>query len=147
MRVMPAIDLREGACVQLVGGRYEDERVRIADPLEAARRWRAAAFAELHVVDLDGRRRPRLEHRAVRASSPSPGSRSRPAAACATTPPCARCSTPARRGSSWDARPRGSGHGSPASPDVSGRVVVAADVRAAVVTYGWARTAAPTSVR
>jgi hypothetical protein len=53
MRVMPAIDLREGACVQLVGGRYEDERVRIADPLAAARRWRDAGLAELHVVDLD----------------------------------------------------------------------------------------------
>ncbi|MEO8798966.1 MAG: 1-(5-phosphoribosyl)-5-((5-phosphoribosylamino)methylideneamino)imidazole-4-carboxamide isomerase, partial [Polyangiaceae bacterium] len=28
MKVLPAIDLREGACVQLVGGSYDDERVR-----------------------------------------------------------------------------------------------------------------------
>ena len=27
MLVIPAIDLREGACVQLVGGSYDDERV------------------------------------------------------------------------------------------------------------------------
>ena len=53
MRVIPAVDLREGACVQLVGGRYEDERVRLADPLAAARSWRDAGFRELHVVDLD----------------------------------------------------------------------------------------------
>jgi phosphoribosylformimino-5-aminoimidazole carboxamide ribotide isomerase len=53
MLAIPAVDLREGACVQLVGGAYEEERVRIADPLAAARRWRAAGFRTLHVVDLD----------------------------------------------------------------------------------------------
>ena len=40
MRAIPAIDLREGACVQLVGGSYEAERVRVNDPLDALRRWR-----------------------------------------------------------------------------------------------------------
>jgi phosphoribosylformimino-5-aminoimidazole carboxamide ribotide isomerase len=53
MRVIPAIDLREGACVQLVGGAYDAERVRLPDPLEVARRWRDAGFGELHIVDLD----------------------------------------------------------------------------------------------
>jgi phosphoribosylformimino-5-aminoimidazole carboxamide ribotide isomerase len=53
MRVIPAIDLREGACVQLVGGDYADERVRLADPLAVARRWADAGFDLLHVVDLD----------------------------------------------------------------------------------------------
>ena len=53
MIVIPAIDLREGACVQLVGGRYDEERVRIADPLEVARSWARAGFRRLHVVDLD----------------------------------------------------------------------------------------------
>ena len=32
MIAIPAVDLREGACVQLVGGSYADERVRLADP-------------------------------------------------------------------------------------------------------------------
>jgi phosphoribosylformimino-5-aminoimidazole carboxamide ribotide isomerase len=50
---IPAVDLREGACVQLVGGRYEDERIRIEDPLEVARGWARAGFRRLHVVDLD----------------------------------------------------------------------------------------------
>lgn len=53
MIVIPAIDLREGACVQLVGGRYDDERVRLEDPLAVARDWAARGFRRLHVVDLD----------------------------------------------------------------------------------------------
>ena len=53
MQVIPAIDLRDGACVQLVGGSYENERVRIADPLGVAASWAGAGFKRLHVVDLD----------------------------------------------------------------------------------------------
>lgn len=53
MIAIPAIDLREGACVQLVGGSYDDERVRVKDPLEALKRWRAHGFKTFHVVDLD----------------------------------------------------------------------------------------------
>ncbi len=53
MQVIPAIDLRDGACVQLVGGSYAAERVRIADPLGVAARWSDAGFKRLHVVDLD----------------------------------------------------------------------------------------------
>jgi phosphoribosylformimino-5-aminoimidazole carboxamide ribotide isomerase len=51
--LIPAVDLREGACVQLVGGSYDDERVRLDDPLEVARGWARAGFRRLHVVDLD----------------------------------------------------------------------------------------------
>ncbi|WNG16392.1 HisA/HisF-related TIM barrel protein [Cystobacter fuscus] len=53
MIAVPAIDLREGACVQLVGGSYADERVRVKDPLEALKRWRSHGFKTFHVVDLD----------------------------------------------------------------------------------------------
>lgn len=53
MIAIPAIDLREGACVQLVGGSYEDERVRVKEPLEALVRWRSHGFRTFHVVDLD----------------------------------------------------------------------------------------------
>ena len=53
MRVLPAIDLREGACVQLVGGRFEDERVRLPDPVSVSRRWADRGLREQHVVDLD----------------------------------------------------------------------------------------------
>lgn len=50
---MPAIDLRDGACVQLVGGSFADERVRIPEPRGVAERWRDLGFRRLHVVDLD----------------------------------------------------------------------------------------------
>lgn len=53
MIAIPAIDLRDGCCVQLVGGSFADERIRIADPVAAARRWIDAGFTRLHVVDLD----------------------------------------------------------------------------------------------
>jgi phosphoribosylformimino-5-aminoimidazole carboxamide ribotide isomerase len=53
MLVIPALDLRDGACVQLVGGDFANERVRLADPIAAAQRWVDAGFPRLHVVDLD----------------------------------------------------------------------------------------------
>ena len=53
MQVIPAIDLRDGACVQLVGGSYAEERVRIADPVEVARQWTRLGFSRIHLVDLD----------------------------------------------------------------------------------------------
>ena len=53
MIAIPAVDLRDGACVQLVGGQYARERVRLPDPLSVARGWMRDGFRELHVVDLD----------------------------------------------------------------------------------------------
>jgi phosphoribosylformimino-5-aminoimidazole carboxamide ribotide isomerase len=53
MLAIPAIDLRDGACVQLVGGDYSKEALRLDDPLEVAYKWVAAGFTRLHVVDLD----------------------------------------------------------------------------------------------
>ena len=53
MIAIPAVDLREGACVQLVGGDYADERVRLADPVGVARDWTRYGFHRLHIVDLD----------------------------------------------------------------------------------------------
>ncbi len=53
MKAIPAVDLREGACVQLVGGEYDAERIRLEDPVEVARSWARHGFPRLHVVDLD----------------------------------------------------------------------------------------------
>lgn len=53
MIVVPAVDLRDGACVQLVGGAYEQERIRLGDPVAVARDWATRGFQRLHVVDLD----------------------------------------------------------------------------------------------
>jgi len=53
MIAIPAVDLRGGRCVQLVGGRPEDERISLPDPAEVARGWWALGFGALHIVDLD----------------------------------------------------------------------------------------------
>lgn len=53
MIAIPAIDLRAGACVQLVGGSYAMERVRLPHPLAVAQAFVRDGFRRLHVVDLD----------------------------------------------------------------------------------------------
>lgn len=53
MIAIPAVDLRDGACVQLVGGSYQNERVRLDDPREVLRSWEHYGFNRLHIVDLD----------------------------------------------------------------------------------------------
>ena len=53
MIAIPALDLRSGACVQLVPGSYDEELIRIPDPVGVALAWRQYGFRHLHVVDLD----------------------------------------------------------------------------------------------
>lgn len=53
MIAIPAVDLRDGACVQLVGGSFQEERIRLDNPLDVAASWARHGFSWLHVVDLD----------------------------------------------------------------------------------------------
>src|SRR5438477_5721334 len=53
MIVIPAVDLREGHCVQLVGGSYDGEVIPLDNPAEVAASWERAGFSKLHIVDLD----------------------------------------------------------------------------------------------
>jgi len=53
MIVIPAVDLREGACVQLESGEYDRERIRLPDPVGVARGWAQLGFNRIHLVDLD----------------------------------------------------------------------------------------------
>ncbi len=53
MIVFPAVDIKGGRCVQLVGGRAEDEKISLANPPDVALRWWEMGFTSLHVVDLD----------------------------------------------------------------------------------------------
>ena len=66
MIAVPAVDLRSGACVQLVGGEYDAERVRLEDPVGVARSWAEQGFHQLHVVDLDAATGRGTNARAVR---------------------------------------------------------------------------------
>lgn len=74
MIATPAVDLRGGRCVQLVGGRPEAERVSLPDPVAVARNWWERGFAAVHIVDLDaalgdGHNRSVIE--AVAAATPA----------------------------------------------------------------------------
>ena len=51
---IPAIDLKDGACVRLVRGEMASATVFNDDPAAQARHFAEAGFAWLHVVDLDG---------------------------------------------------------------------------------------------
>ena len=53
MIAWPAVDLKGGRAVQLVGGRPETERVSLPDPVAVARHWVELGFRALHVIDLD----------------------------------------------------------------------------------------------
>ena len=54
MRVIPAIDLKNGKCVRLVQGDPDRETVYCDDPLAQARVFEDAGAKLIHVVDLDG---------------------------------------------------------------------------------------------
>lgn len=54
MLILPAIDLKNGACVRLRQGRMEDVTEYSAEPAEVARRFVADGARMLHLVDLDG---------------------------------------------------------------------------------------------
>ncbi|WP_420457034.1 1-(5-phosphoribosyl)-5-[(5-phosphoribosylamino)methylideneamino]imidazole-4-carboxamide isomerase [Rubrivirga sp.] len=56
MLVIPAIDLRDGRCVRLRQGRYEDETIYFEDPVRMAKLWRVMNAKVLHLVDLDAAR-------------------------------------------------------------------------------------------
>ena len=53
MKVIPAIDVKDGKCVQLVGGKPGTEKVEIKDVLGVARRWESDGAEMIHMIDLD----------------------------------------------------------------------------------------------
>jgi phosphoribosylformimino-5-aminoimidazole carboxamide ribotide isomerase len=54
MELLPAIDLRDGRCVRLLKGDFEQETRYSVDPVELAQHYRELGARSLHVVDLDG---------------------------------------------------------------------------------------------
>jgi phosphoribosylformimino-5-aminoimidazole carboxamide ribotide isomerase len=51
--VIPAVDVKDGEAVQLIGGKRGTGK-RYGDPVEAATRWVATGAHTLHLIDLDG---------------------------------------------------------------------------------------------
>ena len=54
MLIIPAIDLKDGACVRLKQGEMNDATIFSDKPEEMAARWRDAGAERLHLVDLNG---------------------------------------------------------------------------------------------
>jgi phosphoribosylformimino-5-aminoimidazole carboxamide ribotide isomerase len=142
MIAIPAIDLRDGACVQLVGGEYTAERIRLPDPIAVALDWESKGFRSLHIVDLDaatGRgdnRRviERLLDRTELDVQVGGGVRDRDTIAALLDAGAARVvvGTRALEDERWL---------SEIADDFPGQVVVAADVRERrIVTRGWTKT-------
>jgi phosphoribosylformimino-5-aminoimidazole carboxamide ribotide isomerase len=57
MKLIPAIDLRDGRCVRLLYGDFAQETRYAVDPVELAVQYRDLGARWLHVVDLDGAKR------------------------------------------------------------------------------------------
>lgn len=56
MVIYPAVDIKDGKCVRLVQGRFDDVTVYSDNPIEIALKWEREGATYLHVVDLDGAR-------------------------------------------------------------------------------------------
>lgn len=134
-----AIDVRGGRVVQLVGGRPDDERINLPDPVGMAAAWAGAGFKWLHVVDLDaalgsGSNRAVIERIVAEAAVPvqvGGGIRDDESARALIAAGAARIVTGTRaiEDEAWLSELAGR---------YPGRVVVAADVRGErVVVRGW----------
>lgn len=54
MLIMPAVDIKNGKCVQLVQGEPGTEQVIIENPEKVAKSWEDKGAEVIHVIDLDG---------------------------------------------------------------------------------------------
>lgn len=56
MRIYPAIDIKNGKCVRLRQGNFNDMTVYNDNPVEVAKEWIKNGASYIHLVDLDGAR-------------------------------------------------------------------------------------------
>lgn len=68
MKLYPAIDIKDGQCVRLRQGVYDDKTVYADKPCEVAKEFEEAGARFIHLVDLDGAREGRsVNDEAVKA--------------------------------------------------------------------------------
>ena len=65
MTVIPAVDIKNGKCVQLVQGKPGTEQISIDNPVEVALDWQEKGAKILHLIDLDGAFGDKLRNRNV----------------------------------------------------------------------------------
>ena len=54
MKILPAIDLKNGKCVRLTKGDFKSEKIYNENPINQAEVFSNAGFKYLHIIDLDG---------------------------------------------------------------------------------------------
>ena len=54
MKILPAIDIKDGKCVRLVKGDFDNKTEYEISPVEQASKYKDYGFKNLHIVDLDG---------------------------------------------------------------------------------------------
>jgi phosphoribosylformimino-5-aminoimidazole carboxamide ribotide isomerase len=54
MKILPAIDLKNGKCVRLTRGDFKSEKIYNENPIDQAEIFSGAGFKYLHIIDLDG---------------------------------------------------------------------------------------------
>ena len=54
MKILPAIDIKDGKCVRLVKGDFDNKTEYEISPVEQASKYKDHGFRNLHIVDLDG---------------------------------------------------------------------------------------------
>ena len=62
MKILPAIDLKDGKCVRLSMGDYSQVKNYDFNPLELAMNWADNGVKNLHIVDLDGAKDGKLSN-------------------------------------------------------------------------------------
>ena len=66
MKVIPAIDIKNGKCVRLKKGNFSDITIYSGSPLEQARLFKDNGFDFIHVIDLDGAKKgERINNRII----------------------------------------------------------------------------------
>jgi len=53
-KVIPAVDIKDGKCVQLIGGMPDSVLISLDDPVAVAQHWIDEGADMLHIIDLDG---------------------------------------------------------------------------------------------
>ncbi len=65
MRIIPAMDIIDGACIRLMQGDYSRRTLYGREPVDVARELEAHGIEYLHLVDLDGAREGKIRNHSV----------------------------------------------------------------------------------
>ncbi len=62
MKLIPAIDIRNGKCVRLFQGDFSQETIYADDPVSIALNWQKKGARKIHIVDLDGAKEGNMQN-------------------------------------------------------------------------------------